>query len=363
MSTTPPRSIARGAALSAVVVVVSFVVAEIALRIGEAVLDISIPAPMARPKPEIRYVRHPTRRFTLAPSQQAFSYGAPATVDADGFRANGAPPPDSGAVVLAIGDSFTFGMGVPDSATWPARLERALAARSRRPVRVINAGVISYTAEQEWTTIRELTAERRPDLIVQALYWNDYQNSPPADADILTSDGYFVWDASQETGSAVRRAIRSAMRASHLITMARAVIAGVSGPRGGYAEEHHRLMNGNIPGEWNSVEELYRGLRQLSDSLRVPVQVFLLPVSGLIGRGDTASLVYPRFARELLSRYRIAFVDGFAMVNAHPRPRSLFLPEGAESHFTPEGYQLMADALADRMARDTAIAARLGLVR
>lgn len=68
-------------------------------------------------------------------------WGTRVTIDADGFRGNGAPAPP-GRPVLAVGDSFTFGDQVDDDETWPAYLERSL----QRPVR--NGGVFGYSLAQ-----------------------------------------------------------------------------------------------------------------------------------------------------------------------------------------------------------------------
>jgi hypothetical protein len=64
------------------------------------------------------------------------------TIDAAGVRGNGAAPAPGGPVVLAVGDSFTFGDEVDDVETWPAQLERLLG----QPV--VNGGVFGYGFDQ-----------------------------------------------------------------------------------------------------------------------------------------------------------------------------------------------------------------------
>ena len=76
----------------------------------------------------------------------AFRWGANKTIsaDANGFRTVRSRPPPSqdNKVILAYGDSNTFGWGLDDHETWPARLDRLLAPSGYR---VINGGLPGAT--------------------------------------------------------------------------------------------------------------------------------------------------------------------------------------------------------------------------
>ncbi len=70
-------------------------------------------------------------------------WGTRVSIDANGFRRNGeGPPPPGEGLIVAVGDSFTFGDQVDDDASWPAQLEHAIG----RPV--VNAGVFGYSFTQ-----------------------------------------------------------------------------------------------------------------------------------------------------------------------------------------------------------------------
>src|SRR5262249_23678677 len=98
-----------------------------AILVAEGLARLLLGSPPRHPTPQVRYEPHGVRRFTLRAPQDAFTYDAPVHVDARGFRDNGTPcDPDHGRMIFALGDSFTFGLGVPDSATWPARLQATL---------------------------------------------------------------------------------------------------------------------------------------------------------------------------------------------------------------------------------------------
>lgn len=78
-------------------------------------------------------------------------------------------------VVLAVGDSFTFGPYVPNEDTWPAQLERLLDIDlyPRSIAQVLNAGVSGYTIVDEYHYLYERGVKLEPDLVIIAFFPND----------------------------------------------------------------------------------------------------------------------------------------------------------------------------------------------
>jgi hypothetical protein len=103
-------------------------------------------------------------------------------VDEDGFRWGARPapwPPESSAFnVFVFGGSTTFGYGVPDDATIPAALERALQSRlPDRRVHVYNFGRGYYFSTQERVLFERLLGDgHRPDVAVFVDGLNDFFN-------------------------------------------------------------------------------------------------------------------------------------------------------------------------------------------
>ncbi|MCA8974275.1 MAG: hypothetical protein KDC98_06110 [Planctomycetes bacterium] len=89
------------------------------------------------------------------------------TIDEHCIRQNGGPRPTGDRVVLAVGDSFTFGDGVGDGDTWPARLEHRLG----RPV--INAGVFGYGMSQIVLRAEQLLATLPVERVVLSFIPDD----------------------------------------------------------------------------------------------------------------------------------------------------------------------------------------------
>jgi lysophospholipase L1-like esterase len=339
----------------------------VATAIGEVAARRFTPAPLARPEPQVRYDPDSVRTFTLRPNQTAYTLAAPVHIDADGVRTNGEPAPggDSSAIVLALGDSFTFGLGVADSATWPAQLERDLREHATRPVRVVNTGTVSYGVFQEMDLLRRKGLALHPAVIVHALYWNDYMSAhapAPSAPPVLTADGEFVWDAAPAAGSFPRTVARWLVSRSRLTQVLLRIVRGQN--TGDYGHAYARLIAGKLDStEWTPVRAFYRDLRAISDSIGARLYVVIMPVNGIVGRRDAGAQAYVKFARRMLEGQGIRTVDGFAVLRDHRVGKSrAFLPQGPDSHLAPLGYRLLAQALADSLADDPNTAQALDLV-
>lgn len=98
-----------------------------------------------------------------------------ATIEADGRRRTGPLPAaasaTSGAPILAVGDSFTFGAEVTDLETWPAQLQRISGRR------VINAGVNGYGFDQIVLRAEALAPLYKPEAIVVAFIADDIRRT------------------------------------------------------------------------------------------------------------------------------------------------------------------------------------------
>jgi hypothetical protein len=88
-------------------------------------------------------------------------WGKSLTILDHGIRSNGAVfQGHAKPLILAVGDSFTYGSQVADGETWPARLEQAAG------VRVLNGGVFAYGLDQTVLRAERLAEIYRPDLII-----------------------------------------------------------------------------------------------------------------------------------------------------------------------------------------------------
>ena len=78
--------------------------------------------------------------------------------------------------IIAIGDSFTFGLGVELEDSWPKQLEKILNENNKNKnihYQVLNLGVPGYNFEQYFENIRVNALKLQPDIIIIAFIRND----------------------------------------------------------------------------------------------------------------------------------------------------------------------------------------------
>lgn len=82
----------------------------------------------------------------------------------------------AGSVVLAFGDSVTFGTGAGPGDDWPTQLAAATGWR------IVNAGIPGDTAEAAKRRIGSLLEEHRPGLVIIEIGGNDFLRRRPHSA-------------------------------------------------------------------------------------------------------------------------------------------------------------------------------------
>lgn len=102
--------------------------------------------------------------------------------------------------ILAIGDSNTFGWGVPTSSAFPEVLDAL-----REDTNVINLGVSGYTSLQGYETLAKHFATVRPDLLIASFGFNDRRVVPAEEG--IDSREKFEREAQSHQFDYVRRKI------------------------------------------------------------------------------------------------------------------------------------------------------------
>jgi hypothetical protein len=95
--------------------------------------------------------------------------------------------------VVAVGDSFTYGVGVDFAHSYLARLEAMLNADGRSPTEIIKLGLPRYFPAAERLVLDHYGWVYAPDLVLVAVQWNDViDTSLGLDAVVVDSSGFLV---------------------------------------------------------------------------------------------------------------------------------------------------------------------------
>jgi lysophospholipase L1-like esterase len=337
-----------GFALAALTVgvLVSLVVGEVAVR----VLGVT-GAPRRHFRPGI-YAPDPELGWVLQPAYRGvhleYDFEAPTTTNALGYRgpAWDATRSASTVRVLALGDSCTFGRGVGDADTWPARLEARLRAGGVDAA-VYDAGVPGYDTVQEEVVLGRLLPVVRPTHVVVAWLPNDVlERSVDLRSRTQILDGqrvddverYQEWKARIEgrsiSGSALYRFLRVQRR---LLKRALAHRRG-DWDRFGIRDEDLAYSQG--PLERIAARARAVGARPI---------LLLVPRQEEVEPPLSTSTHHARMAA-FANQGDIDVVDLPAAWRAPGGlpPGELYLPRDAV-HFAPLGYEKIAEAVAERI--------------
>lgn len=142
--------------------------------------------------------------------------------------------------VAALGDSFTFGLGVNDDETYPAVLQARLRTGCPDTVEVINFGVGGYGLSQELELFERYAAPFAPDVVVYQFYSNDIADNVQFAVHRLDGDSLVVRTPDE------RPQLMGAKRLTEKI------------PGYPWLVTHSALLNG--------VRQVYFGLKRRSDA-------------------------------------------------------------------------------------------------
>lgn len=116
-------------------------------------------------------------RFRTNSATESIEYpGLKYETDELGMRYGGGKDPHraSSKLIVALGNSCTFGWGVPFEETYVQQLEKILRRTRRCDVQVMNAGVPGYSSYQGKRFLEVDILRLRPDYVLLSFGWNDH---------------------------------------------------------------------------------------------------------------------------------------------------------------------------------------------
>jgi lysophospholipase L1-like esterase len=352
----------------------SLLLAEGALRLARPQEVMTVSRGLYEPDPPRRYRLHPGHRGRIS---NHVEFDHPVVVNRFGLRggdATAAPASEpAGATagvrrILALGDSFTFGVGAAEDETYPARLQAHLRAAGLPSV-VWNAGTPGFGVPDAVWWYQRWAAEPplAPDLVVVAAFLaNDLRDAAPS-SPVRVVDGELVVEGERSGG--LRRRL---YYHSHLFRLLKAsLLEGPLRQRLGLAEPWARrerraeleLYGATLPAELAAgaaaTDDAVAQLAELASQRGAQVLAVLVPSLpqvdprrwqavhaelGVDPRGHDPRRPN-RLFRQIVERHGIAVLDPTeALAAAVARGEPIYYPR--DQHLTPAGYDLLARQVA-----------------
>jgi lysophospholipase L1-like esterase len=283
-------------------------------------------------------------RYRLTPGFDMTLDGDRYRVSSPGFRGSeiraqtGRPP----SRIVVLGDSFAFGLGVDEDETFPAQLETLLAASAGQPVEILNLGVPGYHTGQELAWRERAGLPRAPALVVLLYYGNDeigeaFQYDP--------GFGVLYGDALP-----LPYRLKGVLARSAIYRWIARLQIGRMRARGELSSED--------PRHWPVTRRRLEGVFSACSQRGVPLLLANLPLlasSAALRSPDWPGQASFDRVTDLAERAGIPVVDLRASLLARQEGpgddflrRLLISPDPPEDHhLTPEGYRIVADAVAE----------------
>lgn len=166
--------------------------------------------------------------------------------------------------ILCLGDSFTFGTGLPLADTWPRLLAGALASSQKR-VTTVNLGVYSFNVLQQEAWLRRVLTEHEfeADHVLWCFYINDVSGAGFAEqqskhaAEVVWIQRLGLTSGVWEKGTELTQAQRRTMALRRVSALADFLAYRL------YRGLHSAMIRRGYLADWESAE----GLRALRSSL------------------------------------------------------------------------------------------------
>jgi lysophospholipase L1-like esterase len=347
-------------------VAVGLLAAELAVRLVRPQPVMLVSQGLYAPDPPRRYHLQPGFRGTVT---NRVEFDTRFAINREGLRGPEIGPKAPGTLrVLALGDSFTFGVGAQEEETYPARLQQILRTRRIR-AEVLNAGAPGFGVPDEVAWFERWGRPLQPDVVVLAVFVaNDLQDAAPGGPKAMAVDGALMVQGEKKSSLSrwlyYHSHLYVLLKTSALGGMVRRLLGSpepletreLRAELDLYAKDRlPELLQQGAAATEQAVAELVRskdGARVLAVIIPSLLQVDPVRWRASLARFGLDPARYDRnrpnaLFRGIFERHGIPVLDlTEPFAEAIQKGERIYYP--IDQHLTPAGYRLMAEQVAGR---------------
>ena len=341
MIQTQARRIRQWIAALAATVVISLVSGEIAFRIVG--LAPSLPLAHYTTDLHLPFKTRPLSHLTGRSAIDEFDYDY--NHNSFGFRdiERAQRKPKGVFRVLALGDSFTYGAGVPFEVTFLSRLESMLNARPGKhpPIEIIKAGIPRFFPEPERLLLEYYGWSYDPDLVLVAFVPNDVIDTYYGLNAMSVCDGFLLTSHGARLIGSCPNLVLALYKSSHAFRLLLSRVVSHRLDRDRPVRWHDIYTADGHEKDWQEVERQYREMIEVTRQHRIGIVFIHIPMNeGL----SNPSGVYPaeRLAA-FAGRERVPLIDTLPSLTEAAVTAELYWPR--DGHANRRGHQVIAETL------------------
>ncbi len=258
-------------------------------------------------------------------------------INSAGMRGKDFDPHKTKYRILALGNSCTFGWGVPYEDIWPTHLQNILERQSPGAYEVINAGVPGYSSFQGKEYFERELVKLQPDMVLIMFGWNDQWTA-----------GHGISDAEQKTPSRIFLSAQNILSSLEIYQFARKLLLSST-------EKQAAIRLDETKGRRRvSTSEFLANLRSIIDTARAhQIQSVLLipPVASLStyfpGQISYFHELHQKYEDEIVTASRYEQVPLVDLQSTFDRYDDLYSnPIDDPIHFNAKGHDIAANEIA-----------------
>jgi len=257
--------------------------------------------------------------------------------DADGFRCGRSKPPADAPVLLVLGDSFAFGMGVDYDQSFPGIIQKRLGNQYR----VLNTAVLGFGPTQYRQVLEyELAHGLNPKLVLVATYLgNDFHDciwgkNTPVTSGILGNE-----DSARGILKRNSHLYRLISRTVHIFHEKTVTVP----PHEAQLYQPSAWTSGDLARAYEIYRKEFATMADLCRARNIPLLVCILPTNSSVAHEGSSDYQLPATkAESVMQELKIPCVNATEKL-AQQGARSAYF--SWDMHFSPAGNQAAADAI------------------
>ena len=278
---------------------------------------------------------NPEAGFEHRPDSTAHLMGVDVATNRFGLRSNEIEleKPANTYRIVVIGDSVTFGWGVPQDQTYSAQLERIL--NTEPPAgfpqdvqfEVLNLGVGNYNTAQEIARLQDIGLQFDPDLILLGYFINDAELTPQPNTNFLIENSYLF---------------------AFLLSRLRILSFG-NAETLTYVDYYRGLYEDQQPG-WGKTKASLADLVDIGQDQNIPVVMFIIPELHNLSE----SYPFKEIHKELTligTESELPVVDLFPIFHNYTPEEALWVSP-TDAHHNIEAQSMIADGILNALQPD-----------